>query len=144
MSGDGGDRWYIAIFASESRCLNSSRSGKLRDRSTPSSDSGWGTQFGEIVVRFRSSREIWWNSFKKSFYLVSVRSAKDFEIVNIPPLFRIVILSPTRWSRDCHSLFHQIVSSLFPQKGKFLSNRGEHIRVRSNTFNFRRSPLVGR
>ena len=68
-------------------------------------------------------------------YEVLVRSAKDFKVVNIPPLFRIIILSPMRQSRDCHSLFHQIVSSLFPKKGEFLSNRGEHIWVRSNTFN---------
>ena len=64
-----------------------------------------------------------------------VGSAKDSKIVNIPPLFQIVILSPTRQSRDCHSLFYQIVSSLFPKEGKFLSNRGEHIWVWSNTFN---------
>ena len=63
-----------------------------------------------------------------------VGSAKDFEVVNIPLLFWIIILSPMRWSRDCHSLFHQIVSSLFPKK-RFLSNRDEHIWVRSNTFN---------
>ena len=43
LSGNGVDRWYVAIFTSESRCLNSLRSRKLRDRSTPSSDSGQGT-----------------------------------------------------------------------------------------------------
>ena len=68
-------------------------------------------------------------------YEVPARSTKDFEVINIPPLFQIIILSPMRQSRDCHSLFYQIVSSLFPKKGKFLSNRGKHIWVRSNTFN---------
>src|ERR1700729_713742 len=67
---------------------------------------------------------------------MSVSNGNNFEVIDVQPFLRVIILSPEWRFRDSGTILYQVVLSLFPQFGEFFGDGDEYFRLGRHCLNF--------